>query len=106
MGFPMPLTEWVQGPLREFVLDTFETGGDRRPYLASKFDPRTLVDREARFARNLWGLLALEIWQQTFHDRAAHWRALGAELKAPIDAVTIEPEGGFSDRVRPGVSSA
>jgi len=28
-------------------------------------------------------LFALEIWQQTFHDRAAHWRTLGARLKRP-----------------------
>jgi len=83
MGFPIPLTEWAQGPVREYVLDIFAAGTGKRPYLAAGFDPTTLVEGEARFARNLWGLLALEIWQQTFHDRAAHWRTLGARMKRP-----------------------
>jgi len=75
MGFPVPLSEWVNDELRDFVLDCFSSESARsRPYLADDFDVRQLIDREGAFARNLWGLFSLELWQQAYHDRAAEWR--------------------------------
>src|SRR5205823_4404238 len=85
MGFPVPLGEWMKGELREFLLDTL--GSERaltRPYLDPRFDVRTLLDREGKFGRSLWGLLSLELWQQEFHDR-------GDELQALRRAPVIEP---------------
>lgn len=74
MGFPVPLTEWVNDELRDFVLDCFSSESARgRPYLADDFDVRQLIDREGAFARNLWGLFSLELWQQAYHDRASEW---------------------------------
>ena len=32
-----------------------------------------------QFSRKIWGLLSLELWQQQFHDRAAHYRRMAAE---------------------------
>jgi asparagine synthase (glutamine-hydrolysing) len=32
-------------------------------------------DKGERFSRKGWGLLSLELWHQTFHDRAAEFRA-------------------------------
>jgi asparagine synthase (glutamine-hydrolysing) len=91
MGFPVPLTEWVRGPVREFVLDTFATGAGRRDYLTSNFDVANLLEGERGFGRELWGLLSLELWQQSFHDRAGAWRRLGDELTAvaPDDRAVI-----------------
>jgi asparagine synthase (glutamine-hydrolysing) len=81
MGFPVPLSEWVNDELRDFVLDCFSSESARsRPYLAEDFDVRQLIDREGAFARNLWGLFSLELWQQAYHDRAAEWRSA---LKTP-----------------------
>jgi asparagine synthase (glutamine-hydrolysing) len=34
------------------------------------------VGQEPKFGRKLWGLLSLELWQQTFHDRAASFKRL------------------------------
>ena len=75
MGFPVPLTEWVNDELRDFVLDCFSSESARsRPYLADDFDVRELIGREGAFGRNLWGLFSLELWQQAYHDRASEWR--------------------------------
>jgi asparagine synthase (glutamine-hydrolysing) len=85
MGFPVPLAEWAKGELRDFFLDTFATGS-RRPYLAADFDAARLLDREAPFSRNLWGLFSLELWQQAYHDRQSHWSTLGLGAPAPASS--------------------
>jgi asparagine synthase (glutamine-hydrolysing) len=38
------------------------------------------LDREPRFGRKLWGLLSLELWQRTFHDRADAFRRRAKEV--------------------------
>ena len=76
MGFPVPLTEWAQGPLRDFILDVFDGGKPPRPYLRADFRPESVIGAESPYGRSLWGLLCLELWQQEFHDRASHWRAI------------------------------
>jgi asparagine synthase (glutamine-hydrolysing) len=79
-GFPVPLAEWTRGELREFVLDFLTSDRARtRPYLQDGYDVRQLVDGEAQFSRNLWGLFSLELWQREFHDRAAAWRSFRTE---------------------------
>jgi asparagine synthase (glutamine-hydrolysing) len=87
MGFPVPLGQWVKGELREFVLDAFASSS--RPYMAPGFDPRQLLTREGAFSRSLWGLLSLELWQQTFHDRAAEWRAAARVPTSADDVSTL-----------------
>ena len=85
MGFPVPLGEWIDDELRDFMLDVFSGENARsRPYLAEDFDVRDLIDREGAFSRSLWGLFSLELWQQAFHDQAAAW--LSSEV-APSDDV-------------------
>jgi asparagine synthase (glutamine-hydrolysing) len=76
MGFPVPLQEWINDELHDFVLDVFSGANARsRPYLSDDFDVRQLIEREGAFSRNLWGLFSLELWQQAYHDQAAQWRA-------------------------------
>jgi len=79
MGFPVPLTEWLRGPLREFAIDVFQVG-QRKGRPPFRYD-RIIegVSREAPFSRKVWGLLCLELWQQRFHDRAAEWRGMRAD---------------------------
>src|SRR5579884_647510 len=81
-GFPVPLTDWARGPLRDFVLETFAAAGARRDYLVDGFSPERLLSGETGFGRSLWGLLSLELWQQQYHDRSAHWRALRERMTA------------------------
>jgi len=76
MGFPVPLTEWIKGPAREFVTDTFSSqAAQERPLV----DNRKVLDglaSESAFGRKTWGLLSLELWQQTFHDRESEVKKL------------------------------
>jgi asparagine synthase (glutamine-hydrolysing) len=84
MGFPVPLTEWLRGDLKDFVADVFQTGKRRgRPFFDYDAILRA-VDKEAQFGRKTWGLLSLELWQQEFHDQAHRYRAERA--KPPLAA--------------------
>jgi asparagine synthase (glutamine-hydrolysing) len=76
MGFPVPLGEWINGELRDFVLDTLAGKRARRQYFNPRFDIEAMLRREGMFGRNLWALLCLELWQREFHDRQAEWQAL------------------------------
>ena len=79
MGFPVPLTEWMQGEAREFVCDILSS---RAAQHREHIDNRAVVaglESEPRFGRKYWGLLCLEIWQQEFHDRAEAYRRLGPQ---------------------------
>ncbi len=71
MGFPVPLSEWVQrSPVRDFVLDILLS---RRSRERGLFDPgalERLVDNEAAFGRQLWGVLCIELWHRQFIDRS------------------------------------
>ncbi|MCT7974888.1 asparagine synthase (glutamine-hydrolyzing) [Laspinema olomoucense] len=76
MGFPVPLKEWFDRDLRDFVMDMFSTmAAKNRPYINSKALLRNFGS-EAHFSRKTWGLLSLELWHQQFHDRATEWRTL------------------------------
>ncbi|MGA3362625.1 MAG: asparagine synthase (glutamine-hydrolyzing) [Solirubrobacteraceae bacterium] len=76
MGFPVPLTEWLRGDAREFAVDTLSTAAalgrdifDNRSVLAG-------IGDEAQFGRKGWGLLCLELWQQSFHDKESRFKSL------------------------------
>lgn len=78
MGFPVPLKEWFDHELREFVMDIFSTMAAKdRPYIKSDAVLHNF-GKAARFSRKSWGLLSLELWHQQFHDRAAEWKVLSA----------------------------
>jgi asparagine synthase (glutamine-hydrolysing) len=75
MGFPVPLSDWMHGELRDFVEDIFHSDNARhREYLNPQFDIETLIESEGKFTRKIWGLLSLELWQQEFHDKAPAYR--------------------------------
>jgi asparagine synthase (glutamine-hydrolysing) len=74
MGFPVPIKEWFSGPLHGLIGDIFLTQRNRkRPFFNSDAILANF-DRGERFSRKAWGLLSLELWQQTFHDCAAEYR--------------------------------
>jgi asparagine synthase (glutamine-hydrolysing) len=78
MGFPVPLKEWFSGELKDFVQDIFSSQRQKnRPFFNSDAILANL-DRGERFSRKTWGLMSLELWHQTFHDRAAEFRKMVA----------------------------
>jgi asparagine synthase (glutamine-hydrolysing) len=83
MGFPVPLGDWIQGELREFILDIFHSrAAKERPY----FNAEAIIQglsAESRFGRKIWGLLSLELWHQEFHDREHHYKKILQEDTIP-----------------------
>lgn len=76
MGFPVPLKEWFEGTLREFVTDIFD---QQRARHRDHFNSDVMLasfQSASRFSRKTWGLLSLELWHQRFHDRAAEFKAM------------------------------
>ena len=76
MGFPVPLHEWLsaRGTASEFARDLLSS---RRALERDLIDNRVVLarlDSEPRFGRKIWGLLCLEMWQQTFHDAGSRFR--------------------------------
>ena len=76
MGFPVPLKEWFANELSGFREEIYEQGAAHdRPFL-NRDAVIGSFGTAARFSRKTWGLLSLEIWHQTFHDRADEWRGM------------------------------
>jgi asparagine synthase (glutamine-hydrolysing) len=76
MGFPVPLQEWIgrTGSVRDFVVDTLSSDAARHREVVDNAKVVSKLDQEPRFGRKVWGLLSLELWQQSFHDRAESFR--------------------------------
>jgi asparagine synthase (glutamine-hydrolysing) len=76
MGFPVPVKEWFEGPLKTFVADVFgEQCARHRAYFNSDI-VLAKFQGASRFSRKTWGLLSLELWHQRFHDRANEFKAM------------------------------
>lgn len=73
MGFPVPLREWFQGPLREFVHDVFTSNSARQRSWVRGDEVLQGLDQISAHSRKIWGLLSLELWQRQFHDRSSHF---------------------------------
>jgi len=74
MGFPVPLKEWFDNDLKDFINDVFHTMvAKNRPYINSKAVLKN-IGQTTRFSRKSWGLLSLELWHQQFHDKASEWK--------------------------------
>jgi asparagine synthase (glutamine-hydrolysing) len=76
MGFPVPLTEWLRGPAKEWVRDVFSSQAARDRAMIDNTKVLASLDGEKQFSRKTWGLLCLELWQRTFHDREHHFKDL------------------------------
>jgi asparagine synthase (glutamine-hydrolysing) len=87
MGFPVPLHEWLttRGPVRDFVQDILSSHQARSRELIDNGRVLKRMDDEAKFGRQMWGLLSLELWQRSFHDRADAFRR---RLAAPVPEMT------------------
>lgn len=74
MGFPTPLNIWMKNELKSFVKEIFATGVARK---RDVYDPAKImraIETEGDFSRNVWGLINIEAWLQTFVDNAQTYR--------------------------------
>jgi asparagine synthase (glutamine-hydrolysing) len=62
--------------VRDFVLDTLSSDAARGRALVDNDKVLAGLETEHRYGRRIWGLLCLELWQQTFHDQAESFRKL------------------------------
>lgn len=76
MGFPVPLTEWLNGDARQFAIDTLSNTAAQGRALIDNRKVLAGLEGESRFGRKIWGLLCLELWHQTFHDQESHFKSL------------------------------
>ena len=76
MGFPTPLTDWIKGEARDFVYDLFSSQKALSRDLVDNQRVLEGISKESKFGRKIWGLLCLELWRQTFHDRESGFRGL------------------------------
>jgi asparagine synthase (glutamine-hydrolysing) len=74
MGFPVPLTEWIQGEASGFIESIFSSEKALKRELVDNRKVLNSLQGESKFGRTIWGLLCLEIWQQEFHDRGHEYR--------------------------------
>jgi len=71
LGFPVPLSSWFAGPLRDWVHDLLLS---RRSLERGLFRPEALraaLTQDSAFDRGLWGMLCLETWCRLFVDGKA-----------------------------------
>ena len=68
MGFPTPLTEWINGVAREFVCDTLLSDRARQRGLFNVDMLESVIQSENEFGRVVWGLLCLELWHKIYID--------------------------------------
>jgi asparagine synthase (glutamine-hydrolysing) len=76
MGFPVPLREWFNGDLADFVQEVMAEGRSRRREYVNHDAVLRNFRSGSRFSRKTWALLSLELWQQEFHDKASQYRSL------------------------------
>jgi asparagine synthase (glutamine-hydrolysing) len=69
MGFPTPVTHWLNGEAREFIEDVFTSAAAMNRDWVDNGKVLDGIQQESEFGRKIWGLLSLEIWQQEFHDK-------------------------------------
>jgi asparagine synthase (glutamine-hydrolysing) len=82
MGFPTPFNLWARAEARDFITDTLTTVRARNRELIDNAAVVARLNGESEYARDLWGLFSLELWQQTFHDRAAEFKAMAEPAAA------------------------
>lgn len=71
MGFPVPLAQWLAGPLREMAADILLSRRARQRGLYNVDALRRMLESPEPFGRGVWGALCLELWHQQFIDAAA-----------------------------------
>ncbi|WP_133129583.1 asparagine synthase (glutamine-hydrolyzing) [Legionella yabuuchiae] len=76
MGFPVPLSEWMHGELKEYIYDILSAGCSRTEGFIDYKKIIQNFDKTGKFSRKVWGFLCYEIWQQQFHDQSHRFKSM------------------------------
>jgi asparagine synthase (glutamine-hydrolysing) len=68
MGFPVPLTQWFSGPLKDYCMDLLTDQTARNRGLLKTETIEKQINNEGKFSREIWGALNLEVWHRKFID--------------------------------------
>lgn len=68
MGFPVPINEWMKGPLKEYVLDIFNSQVTKERSMYKVDNIIDVIENQEKFNRDIWGALNIEIWFRQFID--------------------------------------
>jgi asparagine synthase (glutamine-hydrolysing) len=86
-GFGLPLQQWINQELRDYIRDTLT---DRRARERGYFNPRyidLLFDEHSRNRRDhskpLWTLFMLELWHRAYCEQATPGDLIGSDRIAP-----------------------
>jgi asparagine synthase (glutamine-hydrolysing) len=71
MGFPVPLHLWAKNEAKEFIADTLLSQKSRERGIFKTQELESIISNERPFGRQLWGILNLEMWFQTFIDNSS-----------------------------------
>ncbi|MBI2791911.1 MAG: asparagine synthase (glutamine-hydrolyzing) [Gammaproteobacteria bacterium] len=82
MGFPVPLQEWVNGVLRDFIFDNLNKADSRHDNFINYKNVIKNIEENRKFTREHWGFLCFELWQQVFHDKAKNFQGLISKKEA------------------------
>ena len=68
MGFPVPLNNWFNGKLRNFIIDIIRKLKARN--LSYMVTDKFMDDLKntTKFSRKIWILLSLELWYENYFD--------------------------------------
>lgn len=68
MGFPVPLVQWYNNELKNFVQDILLSEKAKQRGIYNMEEIENSLKVEGEFSRVTWGLLCLELWFRTFID--------------------------------------
>ncbi len=68
MGFPVPVNEWMKGPLKSYITDIFSSSAAKTRGLYNTKALLGHIEKEGPFTRDLWGALNIELWFRQFID--------------------------------------
>lgn len=68
MGFPVPLHLWAKGEAKDFIADILLSHNCKGRNIFSSKKVEQMIMSERPFGRQLWGMLSLELWFNTFID--------------------------------------
>jgi asparagine synthase (glutamine-hydrolysing) len=68
MGFPVPINEWLSGPLKSMVLDTFNSQKAKERGIFNSDAIINSLTTTGKFNRDLWGAMNIELWLQEHID--------------------------------------
>jgi asparagine synthase (glutamine-hydrolysing) len=69
MGFPVPLHLWAANEAREFICDTLLSQKSKERGIFDTKKLEKMITAQQPFSRQLWGILSLELWFNTFIDK-------------------------------------